>query len=251
MFCFNTVNLKFYNDYSKLYFKHTKKCNKLLTPFISNNYYKLIILTISNPGSISKRLAQRYNKEDFNRNILFIYVIGESNCKKCIHYESKEWRDILYLQIKNSYFNLTYLFIESISWINSKLKYDFLLKWDDDIIVNVPLLLLYINAEVKKLHYRGYMYNKTAICRKKIKICYIPYHIYKYTYIPTFIASGLLILSYTTIQKIEHFHKLYNSYLIRDDQYIGVICNKLSIKPSSLNKYYIRCKMNNIYFHIM
>lgn len=149
------------------------------------------------------------------------------------------------MKIKNYYFNITYLFLEALFWINLKYSYKYLLKWDDDIVVNVPLLLLYTNLNQKPIHYSGYLYFTPKIYRNKSRICYIPPSEYIYSFLPSFIASGLLILSKYTSMKIDYYHRIHQLYIIRDDQYIGILCKILSIKPSSLNKYHRRSKRDN------
>lgn len=109
------------------------------------------------------------------------------------------------MKIKNYYFNITYLFLEALFWINLKYSYKYLLKWDDDIVVNVPLLLLYTNLNQKPIHYSGYLYFTPKICRNKSRICYIPPSEYKYSFLHSFIASGFLILSKYTSMKIDYY----------------------------------------------
>lgn len=167
-----------------------------------------------------------------------------------INYENHIFKDVLYLKIKNHYFNITLLFLSTINWININIKYDYLLKWDVDIIVNIPLLFIFINIHKQTINYCGYLYKRTRVCRNKTKICYVPYSIYNQSYLPFFIASGILILSNSAANKLDKYHKIYKSYMIRDDQYIGVMCNKLLIKPFPLNKYYIRIYTNNTKFNV-
>lgn len=245
----NSINK--FDDYSKFYqTNYSCKCNKIYKPNIKKGFYVYVVLTLSNPCNIIVRNIQRYYRSKFCYRILFIYVTGISECKNLIYYEKYIFGDILYLNIKNHYFNITLLFLKTINWINMNLKYDYLIKWDDDIIVNIPLLFIFVNTQKLKLHYSGYMYNKTKVCRNRSKICFVPYSIYNESYLPPFIASGILILSNFASHKLDKYHKIYKSYLIRDDQYIGVIYNLISIKPLSINKYYIRVNVYNTSFKI-
>lgn len=227
-------------DYSRYYSYYVYNSSKIFSPAIEKEFYRYIFITISNPINIYKRNIQRYYKKYYKNCSLSFYVIGNSNFMNLTYYENKIYNDVLSFKIKNNYFNITKIFLETISWIKTQITYDYIIKWDDDIIVNIPLFILYINLQRKTLHYTGYLYEKTTICRNKKIICYIPYHIYRYSLLPSFPASGLLILSRNTSQYISYYHKLYKSYMIRDDQYIGVLCNIISIAPSSINKYYIR-----------
>lgn len=243
--CFNYRNKKHNNDYSSFYNNIELSYEKIYMPNLTYKFYKFIIITISDPRNVAKRYIQRLYKDKYSRDLLFIYVIGDGRCKNFICYESKWFNDILYIHIKNNYFNLTTLFLVALKWINKKIKYDYIMKWDDDIIINIPLLYIFINIQMNIVQYCGYLYNATSICRKKNRICYIPFFRYRYTYLPPFIASGVLILNHNASQSIDNYHTKFKSYLIRDDQYIGVIYNILAIKPSSLSKYYIRCITNS------
>lgn len=242
---------KEFNDYSQFYnfsFPHNSK--KIYTPHIKNSFYKYIVITISTPCNINSRDIQRFYRYNYIKNILFIFVIGIFECNSIVYYEKIIYGDILYLHITNHYFNITMLFFESINWVNMNLKYDYLIKWDVDIVVNIPLMFLFINIQKSYINYSGYLYNKTRVCRNKSKICYIPYSIYNNSYLPSFAASGILILSNYLSFKLDKYNKNYKWYMIRDDQYIGVICNKLLIKPIPINKYYIRVNTYNTSFDI-
>lgn len=248
LICFHDTSksAKEFKDYSQFYkTKYIFNCNIIYKPHIYHTFYKYIVLTLSLPCNVKYRKIQRDYKSVYNNYILFVYVIGLHECKNIISLENEVNRDILYLNIINHYFNITILFLESIHWININLNYDYLLKWDIDIIVNIPLLFIYINNQKKSINYAGYLYYKPRVCRNKNRICYIPYKIYKYSNLPSFVASGLLILSKYTSYRINKYHVMYKSYMIRDDQYIGVMCNKLLIKPIAINKYYIRQKVIN------
>lgn len=244
----DTKSKKFFNNY-KIFYKLLSYTNyeEIYTPKFDSSYIKYVILTISNPCNFRNRCIQRKHRINYLKNMLFIYVIGDNKCRKEIYYESKTYEDVLLLRCKNHYFNITLLFLSSLLWVKNNICYDYLIKWDDDIIVNIPLLNIFINLiKIKKNDfYYGYIYNNTKICRDKNKLCYIPFLAYKYISLPSFAASGLLLLSKNTSKRIDLFHKLYKSYTIRDDQYLGVLCNILSIKPNQINKYYDRNNKNN------
>lgn len=243
--------LKIFDDYSQFYnMKYIYNSNIIYKPNTKYSFYKYIVITLSNPCDSKSRVIQRHYRLKYHRNILFVYVVGLNECKSLLYCEKEIYRDILYLNIKNHYFNITMLLLATINWINMNIKYDYLIKLDVDILTNIPLLFIFINTLKHKLHYSGYLYNKTRVCRDKTRICFVPYSIFNFSYLPSFVASGLLILSNFASYKLDEYHKIYNKYMIRDDQYIGVICDILSIRPHPINKYYKRVNSYNTSFNI-
>lgn len=229
-------------NYSLFYIlKNKVNFRYIYSPKIRKRYIKFVVLTISNACNINHRLIQRYFRSSFyNDNIFFIFLLGKNKCRNIINHESKLYKDILYINIINNYFNITLMFLNSINWINENFLYDYILKWDDDIVVNFPLLNLFINIQNHTVNYCGYFYHKTKICRNKSRICYIPFFAYRYTYLPPFIASGLLILSKYVSINIYRLYRSYKPYMIRDDQYLGALCSILTVKPIGINRYYNR-----------
>lgn len=237
-----------YTDFAIFYNINVEEKNYIiLKPLHSLSFYKIITLTISSPCNYFRRNIIRQYISKFQIYAYHIFVIGKCNCKKLIYQESRIHKDILFINYYNHYFNITPILLIALNWINNKFHYNYLIKWDDDIILNIPLLLLYINNHIEALNYCGFFYNKTGICRNRNRICYIPFRLYKYIYIPSFVASGILILSLSISRSINLYRNIYKRYMIRDDQYIGVICKILSIKPVALNNYYFRsCRTTNI-----
>lgn len=180
------------------------KTNFGTIPTISFSFYKYIFVTISNPCKIIYREIQRKFNFIYIKNILHIFVTGYSECKNIVYEEYNHYKDILILSTKNHYFNITSYFIQAVTWIDRNIKYNYIIKWYDDIIINLPLFQFFINLKNNEIHYGGFIYNSTKICRNKKNICYVPFKIYRYITIPSFSASGMLILSSITVKLILH-----------------------------------------------
>lgn len=78
----------------------------------------------------------------------------------------KNRNDIIGLDIVDSYYNLTvftaYIFKY---YIHHNLYADYIVKIDDDIYPNIPLIFLYIGLYMNKSKISGYFYKKMKVSR--------------------------------------------------------------------------------------
>ncbi|VDH91588.1 Hypothetical predicted protein [Mytilus galloprovincialis] len=88
-----------------------------------------------------------------NEHIEYIFVLGQSpkpEIQQKIKDESGEYMDIVLGNFVDSYRNLTYKHVFSLFWVNnfcSNAK--FVVKADDDVIINIPLLIQHLRQQTK------------------------------------------------------------------------------------------------------
>ncbi|CAG2241936.1 B3GALT1 [Mytilus edulis] len=89
-----------------------------------------------------------------NRIIEYVFVLGQTNndtLQGDIEKESVIYRDIIQGNFIDSYKNLTYKRVFSLFWVNKFCKDAiFVIKIDDDITINIPFLIHYLNNKIIK-----------------------------------------------------------------------------------------------------
>ena len=175
-----------------------------------------IILVHSSIDHFDFRSAIRNHFISLNNNSKLIFVLGNVNDKgsrKRIWDEFKEHHDIVQGSFIDSYHNLTLKHILGLTWAAKFCpSAQLVLKVDDDIFVNYPLLEQYINQrfpkpKVDKLLSRTsyklivcYVQHEMKVIRNKTSKWFVPYHEYPKRMFPDF-CSGWAYL--TTIEVIN------------------------------------------------
>ncbi|VDI24018.1 Hypothetical predicted protein [Mytilus galloprovincialis] len=89
-----------------------------------------------------------------NRDIEYIFVLGQTTndtLQRKIEKESVRYLDIIQGNFIDSYKNLTYKRVFSLFWVYEFCKNaSYVIKIDDDITINIPILILYLNNKHNK-----------------------------------------------------------------------------------------------------
>ncbi|CAG2256837.1 B3GALT1 [Mytilus edulis] len=89
-----------------------------------------------------------------NRYIEYVFVLGQTNndtLQGKIEQENYRYKDMIQGNFIDSYKNLTFKRVFSLFWVNKYCKDAiFVIKIDDDITINIPLLIPYLNNKVDK-----------------------------------------------------------------------------------------------------
>lgn len=125
----------------------------------SDDRKSLAVVVISAPDHFSKRYVirntwRRHLAENFTVNATEVvgvaFVVGlpkSESAQQKIKRESERHRDILQVEMRDTYYNLTLKLAGLINWLQNKCsKVDYILKVDDDIYVNVRNLFAVIKS---------------------------------------------------------------------------------------------------------
>ncbi|VDI57983.1 beta-1,3-galactosyltransferase 1 [Mytilus galloprovincialis] len=146
--------------------------DELIDPFIHQHRYELLLNNAVKcrgkhifllvfihiaPGSFAKRSLIRSTFGSIlsfhNKRIEHVFVLGRienATMQQEIAHESKIYMDIVQGNFKDTYRNLTYKLVFSLFWVNNFCKNaKFVIKMDDDIIINIPLVVPYLTEKFK------------------------------------------------------------------------------------------------------
>ena len=161
----------------------------------------------------------------FQWKVIFVTGFFSSFQKIQLHAEADTYKDILIENVTENFYTLSFKVMLGLKWIQANLKYDFLLKCDDDVFVNIDRLMRLLLTT--RDQYFGQKMEFQPVEREGrygVSEEEHPSPIYD-----TFCSGGGFVLSYLTVSKMIPFFNWANPLKI-DDAYIGKIVARTGIK---------------------
>ncbi|XP_028396342.1 beta-1,3-galactosyltransferase 1-like [Dendronephthya gigantea] len=215
----------------------------LIEPVVSEDNLFILVLINSAAGSEShfqKRMAIR---KTWGKPIIghkkwkIAFFLGKTNKRLTDEkrlMEAKQYGDIIIGDFPDTYRNITQKLMMAFKW-TSKINYKYLLKTDDDVYVNIPLLITWING---RLHpneplYAGVLYRAKIIRdpshRHFVRWSDLPQQSY-----PWYPKGALYVLSSDVVQEMLKIVSRVKMITV-DDAYVGVLASYVGVRPVYLN----------------
>lgn len=213
----------------------------------------LVILVHSAPNNFYKRrvIRETWGRKD-PRGFTFFLIgaVNSTNLQEKIILENNEHKDIVQGNFQDSYRNMTYKHMMAFKWFvyncpNAK----YLLKTDDDIFVNSPLIYRYLESPPMK--YEQFHQNRLLFCseikRAKVKRTFrskwrVSYDEFLDSYFPSH-CPGFSILYSADIVFQLYLQAQNLPYFWIDDVHItGNVASKLNIPIASTGNFFLSDK---------
>jgi hypothetical protein len=144
-------------------------------------------------------------------NISLFFVIAEpkdDKTQKELESEALKYKDMIQFGFKDSYFNLTLKDIALIRWAHKKcLKTKFILKADDDIIVNIEELVRSLGNFKKGM--TGLLFDNARPDRNSSSDWFIPECIYSGDFFPEYLSGAAYVITNDVmeswIETLDHY----------------------------------------------
>lgn len=175
-----------------------------------------------------------------------VFLLGKQNTKEpgvdvsaLLKLESTLYGDILQWDFEDTFFNLTLKDVLFWSWFSHSCKQThFVFKGDDDIFVNTPKLITYLQIQMEKPHVKKNMHNfvfgdvigAASPNRVNISKYFIPHSFYKGLY-PAYAGGGGLVYSGQLTRRLHLISKRVHLFPI-DDVYVGMCMVRLNAFPT-------------------
>ncbi|ODN06437.1 Beta-1,3-galactosyltransferase 1 [Orchesella cincta] len=201
---------------------------------------RLTILITSAPGHFSARDAIRLTWGHYAQrlDVSMAFIIGKTENETIldgIETEKRLYDDLIVANFVDSYDNLTLKTMSSLEWIDTYCNQsEFVLKTDDDMFINVPNLLKFIDRieteDKKRPKLYGRLARKWKPVRNKRSKYYISFQQYKKTVYPDFNTGPAYLFSTRIVRPL--FEKgMEKTYLKLEDVYTtGIVAEELGIK---------------------
>lgn len=240
------------NDHEKLidlknfeYLMNPKSCNDLVKPPV------IVVLIHSAPDNFNKRQTIRETWGKFDSRSLLLFLLGNVNSSTLQHklyLENQINGDMVQGNFRDSYRNITYKHVMAFKWFVYECpKARFLLKTDDDVFVNLPLLFSILENSSLPLH-QQLQRNRLIYChmieRAKVKRSYrskwrVAYAEYSGRYFPHSCPGFSILYSADSILPL-YFEAQKLPYFWIDDVHItGTVASNLNMSITPFDNMYL------------
>ena len=218
----------------------------------------ILILISTSPQNKDARDAIRTSwckscKED-NSKIKYLFVLGNAsndNVNDELKVESDNNHDIIQIDFKDSYANLTYKTITGVRWANEYCENaKYVMKTDDDMYVNTELLPLLMKQIPLENFLGGFCWGPSQPHRDVNSKWYVPYQSYKGSWFPSMCSGTGYILSSDIIPRILATSRNIPFFHL-EDVYLAICLNKIGLHPTAIHgfnnefTFYDRCDYKN------
>ena len=234
-------NLVFYKYLSQP--KNNSVCGANLSllaivPISASNFQNRIV--------IRNTWASRSSSQNQMQVVFLIGLSNDFSVNKKILLENNVHNDIVQGNFLDTYKNLTIKTILGMKWASTYCsKSKFVLKIDDDIVLNKFKLLNYLNTFVRNSKSPQQLKN-TMLClvllhqpviRYKYSKFFIPKSMFSNNFYPNYCLGGAYLFTTDLAEKfyLESFNK---PYFIFEDVYLGLLAQKFNVKFIDLSQFY-------------
>jgi hypothetical protein len=226
-------------------FKHSKQeldLTKIVKIDQNCENSEVLILIHSAAYYFDRRQSMRktWISEAIKFNISVYFVVGEpkdNETQNKLELESFKYKDLIQFGFKESYYNVTLKHIALLRWAQRKcLNTKYLMKADDDIIVNVRKLIENLNSFKNGIN--GILVPQKHVNRVVDSQWFVPQCIYPDEYYPDYVYGGAYIMTKDTGNSLTKALEHYSGVVIDiDDIFItGILAEFAGIERYYTNK---------------
>ncbi|XP_039952071.1 uncharacterized protein LOC126752787 [Bactrocera neohumeralis] len=205
---------------------------------------KLLILISSALNHAEARLAIRQTWAHYGtrRDVSIAFVLGRStneSISKELSIENFIYEDMIRGNFIDSYTNLTLKTISTLEWVDLHCqKAKFILKTDDDMFINVPKLLQFIDSHIKdKRVIYGRLAKQWKPIRNKKSKYYVSTDQFSQPLFPPF-TTGPAYLITSDVIHLLYERSLHQVYLKLEDVFTtGIVAQQVGIKRVHANEF--------------
>lgn len=207
------------------------RINSDLLENVCNPSPYLVVLILSTFGAKEERNSIRntwlnsvWTNLHPNFTVKHIFILGLKNRNEelAILHESKMFKDILSSNFIDSYENLTLKVLIGLNWINKNCEHTkYVLKADDDTLILVPNLLLFLSQNVHIERIIGHVVESGVVNRKgrwKVALDLYPHKIY-----PPYVFGNSYVIPRSLLQSLITASNHMPSIPIEDAYITGIL----------------------------
>ncbi|XP_066910468.1 beta-1,3-galactosyltransferase 1-like [Clytia hemisphaerica] len=207
--------------------------------------YDLIILISSHAAHFERREkirrtwgnASMWITQNKKWKVVFVLgVIDNKNTMLKIKKESKTHGDVILEDVPESFYQLSFKVMVGLHWAFFALKFDFVLKGDDDVFVHVDRVLAKLDGDFRNEHYIGSVMSGQPVERKGRYGLTAEEH--KNDRFDPYCSGGGFILSNVAISRMISLFDWLTPLKI-DDAYIGHLVFRSGYKAKSVRGFYM------------
>ena len=201
----------------------------------------LLIIVESPPNNYMARDAIRNTwgmvSQVSTSEIRVVFLLGKSNLplenKRAV---TEYWshQDVIQIDFMDAYANLTYKTLSGLHWVHTfcpNAKY--VMKTDDDMYVNTPLIVKMLRATPKTKFLGGYCWGISTPHRDSRSKWYVPYEMYSAPTFPPMCSGTGYIMSRDLVDSVINV-SVNIKFFYLEDVYIALCLEKFQISPVNI-----------------
>lgn len=222
---------------------------------------KIIILVTSHVANDYNRNVIRHSYpkdlfDKFNAHLVFLLAVATANNEPSIYITDKEreYDDVVQGTFVESYRNLTYKHLMGFKWVCGFCSSaEFVVKMDDDIVVNYYKLFQLINAYRSRFELMGHALDHMKPIRDSRNKWYVSPKEYENGKYPEFLSGWLYVATMESVRSLLKQAHLSRYFWIDDLLVTGILRDKVKIKLTDIRQYFryepknIECCISNRY----
>lgn len=217
--------------------------NPLLCPDEGESIKLLIIITSAHAHQDARlAIRQTWGHYGTRRDVAIAFILGHTNNKtleNALNNENYIYGDLIRGHFIDSYNNLTLKTISALEWVDQNCpQAKFVLKTDDDMFINVPKLMAFLEKHQKdKRVIFGRLAKKWKPIRNKKSKYYVSSGQFAAMIFPPFTTGPAYVMSADVIHDL-YIKALQQTYLKLEDVFTtGIVAQQLGIKRIHVNEF--------------
>ena len=210
----------------------------LTTKMKCSQKYRLLIMVTSQSNGFGRRsnIRSTWGSTWHQRTDLpswkTIFQLGLPNDHKMQNStleEATKYKDMIFGNLTDTFYTLSVKVIVGFEWATKYCDFDFLLKTDDDVFVNIPNVFKFLSEPDIPRHrlYAGNVHFRSGPIRWRSKYRVTTLE-YPYRQYPRFTSGGGMVLSRDVAAGMVNIHNNSN-YFKLDDVYVGMLALRLGV----------------------
>lgn len=225
------------NNGSNIYYNFT------ITPYNLCQEKKLLVAFVfSHPQNHKRRLLIRETWASQKGSYFdLFFIFGKSKLDEQIFYEAEQYQDILLADFVDTYSNLTHKTVSALQWVSKNCRQtQFVLKVDDDVLVNVIVFIHLLETMVQLRDTRRVLFcdlQPIVKVRREGKYA-VTFADYPGPIYPPFCLGPAYVMSWDVAVQLHAAARATPYFKLEDVFLTGIIRNRAYITPRQFNTAY-------------
>ncbi|XP_070535649.1 beta-1,3-galactosyltransferase 5-like [Ptychodera flava] len=223
--------------YRKMYFLPPDVSYNETTAFCDDDVF-LVTLVMTRHENVVQRQAIRQSWGGVTRiagkKIHHVFILAETDdltLREAVKGEILTHRDIVVLNFRDSYLNLTFKTLQSLHLVKRYCpRVDYVLKADDDVFINYYSLTMFLLESPRRQYAVGHKYQKAMPIRWKKSKWYTSRKVYPARIYPPYLAGTAYLMSRDVAHQV-HMRSHDVTFLPWEDVFVGLCLKKIKVVP--------------------
>ena len=221
----------------------------LITKSACVRNYFLLILVSSAPANFERRslIRQTWGTDNSTapqwKTYFLLGLTSDQEHSDSLQKENNQYGDMIRADYYENYWNQSLKMQMAIEWAARYCNFSFLLKADDDVLVNTKDLIKFLQrrSTPKRGLYMGKLHRSDKVPRTGKWS--VPYEEYSGTHYPDFCTGAGIVMSYDVIECLVPLFDVIKPYRM-DDVYVGMLANRSGVTAVDHTGFFVHWRLH-------